>query len=134
MSASSSHTIKKRKNANDIFITPLELAKKHIDLIPYNENDMWLDPCKNDGSYFNQFPTDNKEYCEILEDKDFFNYQGEPDIIIQNPPYSVLDIWIKKNIELNEHQTNGCETSGQFRKWSLNFLEILGHLGGRTLY
>tara|TARA_R110001632_G_scaffold96148_1_gene202384 strand:+ start:47 stop:544 length:498 start_codon:yes stop_codon:yes gene_type:complete len=101
MSASSSHTIKKRKNANDIFITPLELAKKHIDLIPYNENDMWLDPCKNDGSYFNQFPTDNKEYCEILEDKDFFNYQGEPDIIIQNPPYSVLDIWIKKNIELN---------------------------------
>ena len=36
-----------------------------------------------------------------MEGKDFFEYDGEPDIIIQNPPYSNLDEWIKKNIELN---------------------------------
>ena len=100
MSSSISHTIKKRKDANDIFITPLELAKNHIDMIDYNDNDIWLDPCKNDGSYYNQFPNDNKDYCEILEDKDFFEYNSHVDIIIQNPPYSLMNKWIDKNIEL----------------------------------
>ena len=104
MTSKSSHSIKKRNKrnkANDVFITPLELAKLNIDMIDSIPDDIWLDPCKNDGSYYNQFPTDNKEYCEILEKKDFFKYTGKPDIIIQNPPYSLMDSWIKKNIELN---------------------------------
>ena len=96
-----SHSIKKRSTTNDIFITPLDLAKKHIDLINYNDNDIWLDPCKNTGNYYNQFPTDKKDWCEILDGKDFFEYNKPVDIIIQNPPYSILDKWIKKNIELN---------------------------------
>jgi hypothetical protein len=106
MSSSVSHKIKNRKKANDVFITPLELAKVHIDFIPdeYKEdNDMWLDPCKNDGSYYNQFPEQVcKDYCEILEDKDFLEYPNLLDIrvIIQNPPYSIIDKWIAKNIEL----------------------------------
>ena len=95
------HKIKHRKNPNDIFITPLDLAKKHIELIDSNPDDLWLDTCKNNGSYYNQFPTDNKDYCEILEDKDFFEYKGKPSIIIENPPYSCLDNWFKKVIELN---------------------------------
>ena len=70
-------------------------------MIDYKEGDKWLDPCKNDGSYYNQFPTENKDYCEILENKDFLKYDKHVDIIIQNPPYSIMDIWIKKNIELN---------------------------------
>ena len=95
------HAIKSRTKANDVFITPLELAKSHIDMIDYNDNDLWLDGCKNSGSYYNQYPTENKDYCEILEDKDFFDYQGNPDIICDNPPYSLLDKWFKKVIELN---------------------------------
>ena len=96
----SGHAIKQRKVAKDVFITPKELAKKHIDMIDSEADEIWLDPCKNNGSYYNQFPTESKEYCEILEDKDFFLYDGSPDIIIQNPPYSLMDKWIKKNIEL----------------------------------
>ena len=102
MKSQISHTIKHREKANDIFITPLELAKTHIDFIGEVPHDyLWLDPCRNNGSYYNQFPTQIKEWCEILDDKDFFEYNGKPDIIIQNPPYSILDKWIKKNIELN---------------------------------
>jgi hypothetical protein len=89
-----------RNNANDVFITPLELAKKHIDMIDYKDDDIWLDPCKNDGSYYYQFPNDNKDYCEILEEIDFFNYDSYVDIIVQNPPYSLMNKWIDKNIEL----------------------------------
>ena len=101
MSSNTSHTIKQRNKANDVFITPPALAKQHIDMITQVEGELWLDPCKNDGSYFNQFPTDKKDYCEILEEKDFFEYNGRPDVIIQNPPYSLMDKWIKKNIALN---------------------------------
>ena len=96
-----SHKIKKRNKPKDIFITPLELSKSHIDMIEYNDNDIWLDPCKNNGSYYNQFPNNNKDYCELLENKDFFNYNKKVDIIIQNPPYHLIDKWIDKNIELN---------------------------------
>ena len=106
MSSSVSHKIKNRKTANDVFITPLELAKAHIDFIPdeyKTDTDIWLDPCKNNGSYYNQFPDNvTKEYCEILDNKDFFDYESPlgVDVIIQNPPYSIIDKWIAKNIEL----------------------------------
>ena len=100
MSSAISHKIKNKKVANDVFITPLELSKNHINFIDYKDDDKWLDPCKNNGSYYNQFPNNNKDYCEILENKDFFDYNEPVDIIIQNPPYSLMDKWINKNIEL----------------------------------
>jgi hypothetical protein len=100
MSSKISHKIKNRKKANDVFLTPLELSKKHIETIEFKKNEVWLDPCRNNGSYYNQFPTDKKDYCEILENKDFLKYNKKIDIIIQNPPYSILDKWIYKNIEL----------------------------------
>ena len=96
-----SHKIKKRKKPNDIFITPLKLALLHINLIDYNINDIWLDPFRNSGSYYNQFPTDNKKWCEILEDRDFYDFNEEIDIICSNPPYSELDKIINHSIKLN---------------------------------
>lgn len=101
MSSTVSHSIKHRKKANDVFITPLALAKSHIDMIDAREGDLWLDDAANNGSYYTQFPTDNKDFCEILEGKDFLEYDGKPDIICGNPPYSILDKWFKKVIELN---------------------------------
>ena len=103
MSASISTQIKNRKKANDVFITPLALAKVHIEMVDVIQGELWLDPCKNDGSYFNQFPSGiSTEYCELLEGKDFMNYQSIKPIgvIIQNPPYSIMDKWIQKNISL----------------------------------
>ena len=57
MSSQLSHNIKKRKAPKDVFITPVELAKKHIDMIDYENSDIWFDPFKNSGNYFNQYPT-----------------------------------------------------------------------------
>tara|TARA_R110001599_G_scaffold6754_4_gene33779 strand:- start:451 stop:957 length:507 start_codon:yes stop_codon:yes gene_type:complete len=125
---SSSHIIKKRKKANDIFITPLELAKKHIDLIDYKNGDIWLDPCKNDGSYYNQFPNGNpKDYCEILEDKDFFEYNSHVDIIIQNPPYSLMNKWISKNIELKPRIISMLIGIGNLTTKRIQILENAGY-------
>jgi len=122
-----SRNIKNRKISKDVFITPLELSKLHIDFIDSNENDIWLDPCKNNGSYYNQIPTDKKEWCEILEDKDFFKYEGNPDIIVQNPPYSLLNDWIKKNIELNPRVISLLIGIGNLTTRRLEWLENAGY-------
>ena len=104
MSSSTSHKIKSRTTGNDVFITPRKLAKLHIDMIPqiYHE-DTWLDPCKNDGSYYDQFPESvGGEYCEILEGEDFFlRTKCDDVVIIGNPPYSILDAWLKHTIALD---------------------------------
>jgi len=100
MTSQISHNIKRRSNPNDVFITPLPLAKKHIDMIDTNDDDIWYDPFKNDGSYYNQFPTDNKIWAEILEGIDFFDEERNVDIICSNPPYSMLNNVFIKSIEL----------------------------------
>ena len=100
MNSKTSTNIKKRDKPNDIFITPLSLAKKQIDMINHNEDDVWLDPFKNSGNFYNQYPTDKREWCEILDGKDFFEYNNDIDIICSNPPYSCIDDVLKKSVEL----------------------------------
>jgi len=95
------HAIKKRENPNDVFITPKILAKKHIDMIDYEEDDVWYDPFKNTGNYYNQFPNDNKHWSEILEGQDFFEFDRKVDIICSNPPYSMINKVLEKSISLN---------------------------------
>jgi hypothetical protein len=98
--SNTSHKIKNRVNPNDVFITPLKLAKYNIDMIEYNQDDIWYDPFKNNGSYYNQFPNDNKLWSEILEDKDFFTFDEKVDIICSNPPYSMINKVLEKSVEL----------------------------------
>ena len=100
MKSSISTSIKKREIPNDIFITPIQLAKINIDMIEYNIEDIWYDPFKNNGSYYNQFPNDNKKWSEILENKDFFQFNEKIDIICSNPPYSIIDKVLEKSVEL----------------------------------
>ena len=85
-------SIQKRQKPNDVFITPEILAKLHIGSIEYTKDDIWFDPFKNSGNYYNNFPKEcKKDWCEILEGKDFFKYDKSPTIICSNPPYSLMD-------------------------------------------
>lgn len=101
--SNTSHKIKQRENPNDVFITPLKLAKYNIDMIEYKDDDIWYDPFKNDGSYYNQFPqvsNENKKWSEILENKDFFDFNEKVDIICSNPPYSMINKVLEKSVSL----------------------------------
>jgi len=100
MNSQTGHNIKKRNKANDVFLTPLKLAKKHIDLIEFEDSDIWYDPFKNSGNYYNQFPNDNKLWSEILEGEDFFEFNTEVDIICSNPPYSMINQVLEKSVSL----------------------------------
>ena len=100
MNSQTGHKIKNRKEGNDVFLTPTELAKKHIEMIEYNDNDIWYDPFKNSGNYYNNFPNDNKLWSEILDGKDFFDFNEKIDIICSNPPYSIINPILEKCIQL----------------------------------
>jgi len=100
MNSNISHNIKKRDIPNDVFITPYDLAKTHINMINTNNEDIWFDPFKNSGVYYNQFPTDKKVWTEILEEKDFFSYEYSVDVICSNPPWSCIDKVLEKSISL----------------------------------
>jgi len=101
MMSSKATKIKQKKVPNDVYITPLPLAKKAIEMIDVVEGEIWYDPFKNSGSYYNQFPdTNEKKYTEILEGKDFFEFDEKVDVICSNPPYSMMDKVIAKSIAL----------------------------------
>lgn len=131
--SSISHKIKNRDVAKDVFITPRALAKKHIETINANENDKWLDPCRYNvnGSYYSQFPCEDskKTWCEITEGTDFFKSlcQPRPTIICCNPPYSILDKWFKRCIELNPRVISVLIGVGNLTARRIEMFETAGY-------
>ena len=115
MSSKISHNIKHRENPKDVFITPDDLAKKHINICRQNlykdgwEKTLWYDPFKNSGVYYNNYFDDQrKDWAEILEDRDFFKYVPELEkdeklVVCSNPPYSMIDNVLKRCCELKSY-------------------------------
>ena len=104
MSSQIAHLINKRIIKNDIFITPIELAKFHISTINCQPDNIWYDPFRNNGVYYNNYPVciTNRRWSEILKGRDFLTESIETGAVIcSNPPYSILDMVIKRCIELD---------------------------------
>lgn len=78
----------KEYNPNDDIMTPEYIAKKIIEQLPLRLDDIILDPFRGEGAFYNNFPCGFKEWCEIKEGRDFFDFKGKVDWIISNPPYS----------------------------------------------
>tara|TARA_R110001592_G_scaffold305669_1_gene578292 strand:+ start:399 stop:1004 length:606 start_codon:yes stop_codon:yes gene_type:complete len=116
------NSIKNRKIHNDVIYTPEPLAKVMIDLCDIKPNDKVLDPSKGGGVFYDNLPECNKDYCEITEDKDFFEYDKEVDIIIGNPPYSIWTKWIEHTIQLNPKKF--CYIFGQMNVTSTRLQNI----------
>ncbi len=95
----SCNKIKYREKANDKIYTPINLAKIMIDLCEIKNNDIVLDPCRGKGAFYNNLPKCKKYYCEIDENKDFFDWDKKVDLIIGNPPYSLWNKWIEHTMK-----------------------------------
>jgi len=95
-------SIKERESPCDVFYTPISLALKLIDMTQIKENDKVLDPSKGGGVFYDNLPNFcEKDWCEITENKDFFEYNKPVNIIIGNPPFSKYKKWIEKSVTLN---------------------------------
>ena len=94
--------IKNREKSNDIYYTPELLAKEILSLFDFKDKEILLDPCKGKGAFFNNYPNNTiNEWCEISDNKDFLEYNKKVDYIITNPPYSILNKFIDKSIEVS---------------------------------
>ncbi len=102
--------VKNRKKPNDVFFTPRALVKIHVGNVILCCNDarlnllklFFLDPCRGEGVYFNNIKSRNLkvDYCEISEGKNYFDYDKPVDVIIANPPFSLVVEFLQKSIEL----------------------------------
>ena len=141
------HSIKHRKVAKDVFITPPHLALKCINWHDYNttENLTWFDGCRNSGSFYNQYPVENdsKGYAEILENLDFFDTPPNSyDIGATNPPFSILNDWISHSCKvfrkefgllmgvcnLTAKRIETCNKAGFYLK-KMNFFKVFSWFG-----
>jgi len=93
-----------RQKPNDVIYTPKPVAKLMIDLCDIKADDKVLDPSRGGGVFYDNLGDCIKDYCEITEDKDFFKYDKEVDIIIGNPPYSLWTKWLQHTIKLNPNK------------------------------
>ena len=102
MSSKICHSINSRKTANDVIYTPLPIAKLMIEMCEIIPEMSVLDPSKGGGVFFDNLPDCNKDYCEITENKDFFEYNKKVDLIIGNPPYSLWNKWIEHTMKITD--------------------------------
>ena len=92
---------KLKTNSNDIIYTPKPIALLMSKLCNIKAGSKVLDPSKGGGVFYNNLPSNCiKDYCEISENKDFFNYNDNVDLIIGNPPYSLWDKWLDHTMKI----------------------------------
>ena len=87
----------------DVVMTPLATAKFIVDY--FKPQGKLLEPCKGHGAFYKymQEHSDDVDWCEISEGKDFFEYDKKVDWIITNPPYSIFDAFLEKSFEVADN-------------------------------
>lgn len=82
--------------SDDVVMTPEELAIKLIN--HFKPQGKGLEPCRGTGNIWRNL--DNADWCEIAEDKDFFDYKEQVDYIFTNPPWSQIRKFLQHSYEL----------------------------------
>lgn len=104
---------------NDMVMTPRHIAKQMISFYTHDLVRLWgptvsgisqtkhdtvLDPCRGDGAFYDQYPDYcTKDWCEITEGRDFFDWPYKVDWIITNPPYSIFPQFLEKCFEVADN-------------------------------
>lgn len=77
--------------AQDLVMTPPELAAAVIGHFSARMTGKLLDPAKGQGAFWDQFPSHlDRQWCEITEGQDFLNWREPVDWVMTNPPWSRL--------------------------------------------
>jgi hypothetical protein len=89
-----------KQNQTDKVMTREDVAIKIIK--HFNPQGITLEPSKGTGNFYNNFKG-KKDWCEIDDGKDFFDYNKKVDWIITNPPYSIYDKFLLKCFEVADN-------------------------------
>ena len=111
------------KGGNDVVMTPIKLTKKIIN--HYNPTGKCLEPAKGTGNFYKFMPK-NSDWCEISENKDFFNYQEKVDWIITNPPFSLFRKFLIHSMQISENIVYLCTINHIWLKARLRDIKEYG--------
>lgn len=116
---------KESHNSKDVVYTEDFVSVKILELL--NPAGTILDPCKGDGSFYNNFYTETKYYCEIDEGKNFFEWDKKIDWIIGNPPYSHFEEFLRHSFNLADNVSYLVPINKVFqRQIIMNLIEKFG--------
>lgn len=89
-----------KATASDSVMTPPNIAQLIVD--HFKPVGRILEPAKGTGNFLNALPP-LTEWCEITEERDFFEYEERVDWIITNPPYSIYDRFLEHCFEVADN-------------------------------
>jgi hypothetical protein len=91
------------KQKNDKIYTPKPVANMMIEMCNFKEGETVLDPCKGGGIFYDNLPSIvNKEWCELDENKSFYDWNKRVDCVIGNPPFSEWTKWLDHTINITD--------------------------------
>lgn len=109
----------------DVVYTPTEVSRNIVSYL--QPKGICLDPCKGDGAFYNYLP-EGKQYCEIAEGKDFFEWKGKVDWVIGNPPYSNFIDFLEYSFEIADNVSFLVPTNKIFQRQII--MEMITKFGG----
>jgi len=86
----------KNYKSNDCIMTPEYLVKAIVE--HFKPTGKILEPAKGTGNFLKYLP--NADWCEITENKDFFDYTDKIDWIVTNPPWSKMRTFLQHSMKL----------------------------------
>ena len=86
---------------NDSVMTPIRTAEKIMN--HFNPQGSILEPCRGTGAFYNLMDPKLRDWCEITDNKDFFDYTTKIDWIITNPPFSIYDIFLEHSFSIADN-------------------------------
>jgi hypothetical protein len=89
-----------RPDLDSNVMTPVELAKRLVE--HFNPSGKILEPCRGDGGFYNVLPPGTL-WCEIREDRNFFDFNERVDWIITNPPWSMVTQFLKHSLDIADN-------------------------------
>ena len=99
------HDIKHRQKPNDVIYTPRDLAAYLFEIFgqqsSYQSGDSILDPFKGGGAFYDNFPADNRDWAEIEQGRDFWEWSEPVDWCVSNPPWSMVDKVLEHTCEIS---------------------------------
>ncbi len=125
--------VKHRKEPNDRFYTPKEMAEWHVDEITsyIGVYDVIYEPFAGKGVYRDvlkdKFRWQTILDTEIDEGTDFFDFTDGCNVIISNPPYSCIDAVLEKSLSLNPRIISYLLGSLNLTLRRIKFMESKGY-------
>lgn len=85
----------------DLVMTPTWLAKDIM--AHFSVEGFYLDPCRGQGAFYDQYESPSKDWCELSEGRDFLLYEGKADWIVTNPPWSKMREFLVKGMQVADN-------------------------------